>query len=140
MDSTKALRQERGPWREVGEPLKPQDGRLKRSVFHLIRVHLLETSLNWTICQGKALSPAMLYGNDCHGTQFLFSVHTSRRSCRAQVSFAFEAYAGFGCLKIYQLHSPCLFPAVTISLMLSLHIYYQFPSQQTELFPKPASL
>lgn len=43
MDGPKTIpRKERGDWREEGKPLKPRDGRLEYSVFHLIKMYLIE--------------------------------------------------------------------------------------------------
>lgn len=43
MDGPKTIpRKEQGDWREEGKPLKPRDGRLEYSVFHLIKMYLIE--------------------------------------------------------------------------------------------------
>jgi len=114
MDGTKTIpRQEWGDQREEGKPLKPRDGRLKYSVFHLIEMYLIRKhNLSKYLPRKifKSNNALKLFYRAINSSCFPFR-HSG--DC-AGLKFCFKLVLVFVYLKIDKPLSPRHFPAMTL--------------------------
>lgn len=94
MDGPKTIpRKERGDWREEGKPLKPRDGRLEYSVFHLIKMYLIEKLTlseylpRKSFKSNNTLQQGLLLNRASDSSCFLFMLSGDFAGLRSRVHF-----------------------------------------------------